>query len=36
LADKVPSKLVDAPGTTIQVAKEPIITEHIFCYRREP
>lgn len=36
LADKVPSKLVAAPGMTIQVSTEPSITEHIYCYRREP
>jgi hypothetical protein len=36
LANKVPSKLVAAPGTTIQIATTPSITDHIFSYRREP
>ncbi len=34
LADKVPSQLVEAHTTTIEVRSEPQILDHIYCYRR--
>jgi len=35
LADNVPSQLEEAHRTTIEVRKNPQITEHVYCYRRE-
>jgi chemotaxis methyl-accepting protein methylase len=36
LADKVPGQLKEAHRTTIEVSANPQITEHIYCYRRQP
>jgi hypothetical protein len=36
LADKVPSQLDEVHRTTIEVRSNPQITEHVYCYRRQP
>lgn len=36
LTDKVPSRLTELQRTTINVSTTPLVTEYIFCYRREP
>ncbi len=36
LADKVLSKLEEAHRTTIEVRAQPQITEHVYCYRKQP
>ncbi len=36
LADKAPGQLEEAQRTTIDVRSQPVIQEHIYCYRRLP
>ncbi len=36
LADKVPSRLEEVHRTAIEVRSNPQITEHVYCYRRQP
>ena len=36
LADTVPSKLLELSRTNITLSTDPLITQTIFCYRREP